>query len=60
MPVATTVACLGFILGPARVGPRSDAIGLRRAMLAALAVGLFVLAPPLPRLGGLGGPGSPR
>jgi MFS family permease len=57
--VVTTVSYLGFLLGPVYVGLWADALGLRGAMLAvaALAVGLFVLAPALLRLSGLGDPG---
>jgi MFS family permease len=57
--VVTTVSYLGFLLGPVYVGLWADAVGLRGAMLAvaALAVGLFVLAPALLRLSGFGDPG---
>lgn len=49
--VVTTVSYLGFLLGPVYVGLWADGFGLRGAMLAvaALAVGLFVLTPPLLR-----------
>ncbi|GIJ56347.1 MFS transporter [Virgisporangium aurantiacum] len=53
--VVTTVSYLGFLLGPVYVGLFADAVGLRGAMVAvaALAVALVVLAPPLLRLSGL-------
>ncbi len=55
--VVTTVSYLGFLLGPVYVGLWADAVGLRGAMVAvaALAVGLFVLTPPLLRLSGFAG-----
>ena len=53
---------VGFLIGPVYVGRWADAVGLRGAMVAvaALAVGLFVLAPVLLRLSGFGarGPGG--
>jgi MFS family permease len=57
--VVTTVSYLGFLLGPVYVGLWAGAVGLRGAMLAvaALAVGLVVLAPALLRLSGFGDPG---
>jgi MFS family permease len=57
--VVTTVSYLGFLLGPVYVGLWADAVGLRGAMVAvaALAVGLFVLAPALLRFSGFGDPG---
>lgn len=60
--VVTTVSYLGFLLGPVYVGLWADAVGLRGAMLAvaALGAGLFVLAPALLRLSGLGQPQSAR
>jgi len=53
--VVTTVSYLGFLVGPVYVGLWADAVGLRGAMVAvaALAIGLFVLTPPLLRLSGL-------
>ncbi|WP_073263858.1 MFS transporter [Cryptosporangium aurantiacum] len=53
--IVTTVSYLGFLGGPVYVGLWSDAVGLRGAMVAvaALGVGLLVLAPPLLRLSGL-------
>lgn len=59
--VVTTVSYLGFLLGPVYVGLWADAVGLRGAMVAvaALAVGLLVLAPALLRLSGFGDPRSP-
>jgi MFS family permease len=53
--VVTTVSYLGFLLGPVYVGLFADAVGLRGAMVAvaALAVALVVLAPPLLRVSGL-------
>ena len=55
----TTVAYLGFLLGPVYVGLWAAAVGLRGAMVAvaALAVVLVVLTPALLRLSGLHGPG---
>jgi MFS family permease len=52
--VVTTVSYLGFLGGPVYVGLWSDAVGLRGAMIAvaALAVALFILTPPLLRLSG--------
>jgi MFS family permease len=52
--VVTTVSYLGFLLGPVYVGLWADTVGLRGAMVAvaALAVGLLVLAPVLLRLSG--------
>jgi MFS family permease len=52
--VVSTVSYLGFLLGPVYVGTVADAAGLRGAMIAvaALAAGLFVLAPLLFRLSG--------
>jgi MFS family permease len=61
--VVTTVSYLGFLLGPVYVGLWADAAGLRAAMLAvaALALGLLVLAPALLRLSGFGhSPARPR
>jgi predicted MFS family arabinose efflux permease len=57
--VVTTVSSLGFLLGPVYVGLWAGTVGLRGAMVAvaALAVGLFVLTPPLLRLSGFGDPG---
>jgi MFS family permease len=54
--VVTTVSYLGFIVGPVYVGLWADLVGLRGAMVAvaALAVGLFLLTPPLLRMSGLG------
>lgn len=54
--IVTSVSYLGFILGPVYVGLWADAVGLRGAMLAvaALAGGLFLLAPGLLRLSRLG------
>jgi MFS family permease len=51
--VVTTVSYLGFLAGPVYVGLWADAVGLRGAMVAVAAIGaaLFVLAPPLLRLG---------
>ncbi|MDG4825952.1 MFS transporter [Asanoa sp. WMMD1127] len=53
--VVTAVSYLGFVVGPVYVGLWADATGLRGAMVAvaALAVALFVLAPPLLRTSGL-------
>ncbi|MES9539389.1 MFS transporter [Actinomadura sp. NPDC000600] len=55
--VVTTVSYLGFLAGPVYVGLWADAVGLRGAMVAvaALAVALLVLTPPLLRLSGFGG-----
>ena len=52
---------LGFLLGPVYVGLWADAVGLRGAMVAvaALAVGLVLLAPPLLRISGFDGSGGP-
>jgi MFS family permease len=60
--VVTTVSYLGFLLGPVYVGLWADTVGLRPAMLAvaALTVGLFVLAPPLLRLSGFDDPDRHR
>jgi MFS family permease len=54
--IVTTVSYMGFLLGPVYVGLWADAAGLRGAMVAvaALAVALFVLIPPLLRLSGFG------
>ncbi|MBF9128762.1 MFS transporter [Plantactinospora sp. S1510] len=54
--IATTVSYLGFLLGPVYVGLWADAVGLRGAMVAvaALAVGLIVLAPALLHVSGFG------
>jgi MFS family permease len=59
--IVSTVSYLGFLLGPVYVGQWAGAVGLRGAMIAvaALAVGLFVLAPVLLRLSGLAGPSRP-
>jgi MFS family permease len=59
--VVTTVAYLGFILGPVYVGLWADTVGLRGAMVAvaALAAGLIVLAPVLLRISGFGGSSGP-
>jgi MFS family permease len=56
--IVTTVSYLGFLTGPVYVGLWADAVGLRGAMVAvaALAVGLFVVAPALLRLSGFGRP----
>ncbi|ONI81634.1 hypothetical protein ALI144C_20270 [Actinosynnema sp. ALI-1.44] len=52
--VVTTVAYLGFLLGPVYVGLWAEAVGMRGAMLsvAALSVALFALTPILLRLSG--------
>ncbi|ALG10666.1 hypothetical protein AOZ06_30590 [Kibdelosporangium phytohabitans] len=52
--VVTTVAYLGFLLGPVYVGAWAEAVGMRGAMLAvaALSVALFALTPILVRLSG--------
>jgi predicted MFS family arabinose efflux permease len=52
--IVSTVSYLGFLLGPVYVGAWADHAGLRVAMLAvaAIAVALFALAPPLLRLSG--------
>lgn len=53
--LVTTVAYLGFLLGPVYVGLWADATGLRGAMgaVAALGAALLLLAPALLRLSGL-------
>ena len=58
---ATSIVTTVSYLGPVYVGLWADAVGLRGAMLgvAALAVGLFVLAPALLRLSGLGEASTP-
>jgi MFS family permease len=60
--IVTTVSYLGFVLGPVYVGVWADAAGLRGAMLAvaALALVLVALAPPLLRISGLDEPTPTR
>jgi MFS family permease len=52
--IVGTISYLGFLLGPVYVGLSADAAGLRGAMVAvaALAVALLVLTPPLFHLSG--------